>query len=526
VKIIGFLLFVLLITVSSCRKETTWNSDWVAPLINDTLDLSNFVNDSTLSVSGGFYNVNLKRTLLDINVSDFVKIPDTTIAQTFSLAASLNVPPGTAFVNSVEEHKLQLQDLELKKIKLRAGFIDLEIKNPIQTQVQLKVELPGVSINGVNFEQTYIAPAAVGSTPGILNQSFNLQGYDMDLTGLNGGDFNYLLSKVTVSTLPTGNAVLVTPSQVTIINAKFRDVELDYARGYFGSRIIADTTEFNIDIFKKIASGSIDLPSTSLKVIVENSIKFEAKGKIAYLENQNLSGNEVNMVGGGIGSTFYLDQPLGSYSSLQPSFVELLFNSGNSNIESYFENLGINHKLAYQLQINPWGNTSGGWNEIFPQSKLKLTVEANLPLAIQANDLTIRDTFAFKLDQNKDKTHISGGKFVLDADNAFPFSGALRLILLDEAYATLFSIPGSTTIVSSLQGTMNSNNVQHSKSQVEFVLPSDLVNKLGNVKYIAVESIFNTPNAAATANQMVNIPANAFLGIKLKALFDLKTVIQ
>ena len=525
-KINFYLLLVLTIAVSSCRKETTWNSDWVAPLINDTLDLSNFVNDSTLEASGGFYNVNLKRTLLDIKVSDFVKIPDTTIAQIFTLGGTLNVPPGTVFVNSVEDHKLELQDLELKKIKLKAGFIDLEIKNPIQTDVQMKMELPGVSINGVDFEQIYVVPAKVGSTPGVLNLTFNLQGYDMDLTGINGNAFNFLLSKVTISTLASGNAVVITPADQTIINATFRDVELDYARGYFGSRVIADTTDFNIDFFNNIAGGTIDLPATSVKVKVENSIKFDAKGKIDYLNNENYQGTLVSMTGGEIGTTFYLDQPIGSYSSLQPTFVELLFNSGNSNIETYFENLGFKHQLAYELQINPWGNTSGGWNEIFPQSKLKLTVEANLPLAIQANDLTIRDTFEFKLDQNKDKTHISGGRFVLDADNAFPFSGGLKIILLDENHATLFSIPGSTTILSSLQGSLNLNNILHSKSQVEFVLPEDLVDRLQDVKFIAVESVFNTPNASASGNQMVNIPANAFLGIKLKALFDLKAVIQ
>lgn len=522
--IVSFCL--LIVVASSCRKTASWDTNWVAPLINDTLDLSNLVNDSTLDVSGGFYNVNLKRTILDVGVGDFVAIPDTTIEQDLTLTfPSVTVPPGTQFVDAVEENTFDLQDLELKKIILKNGVIDLEIENPIQEQVKLDLEFPGVTKNNVILTKTYIVPAAIGTTPGVLKRTIDMSDYSIDLTGENGNSFNILQSKVTVSTLSTANPVVVTNQDHTIVKAKFKNVVLKYARGYFGNRIISDTTDFNIDFFENIAGGTIDLPATSVKLKIENSIKFDARAQLNYLKNVNHSGNVVSLNGDGIGTTFLLDQPTGTFNTLQPSFIEVLFNSGNSNIENYFENLGYKHTLAYQIQINPWGNTSAGWNEIFENSKLKMTVEANLPLSIQADNLTIKDTFDVKLKQTKDKSRITSGTFVLDTDNAFPFTGNVKLHLLNKNKQELHLVESTHPILSSLYGALNTAGIQHQLSQSEFVISEEMVENLDKIKFIVVDFELNTPNPLTQTNQMVGIPANAFLGIKLKANFNLKAVI-
>ena len=91
------------ILFSSCKKEATrWHSDWVVPILTDTLSLSNLYNDSTLSISASQINIDLSRTLLDLGLSDLVKIPDTTISQQYQANFTVsNVSPGFTFVNSV-----------------------------------------------------------------------------------------------------------------------------------------------------------------------------------------------------------------------------------------------------------------------------------------------------------------------------------------------------------------------------------------------------------------------------------------
>ena len=115
----GFIIFSLLFT--SChKKKTTWNSDWSAPIVNDTLSLDKYVKNSTLSVSNsGFYELNYNRTILDFNFVDIVKIPDTTISKSLGIAFSnFTLEPGTSFVNSIEEHNMNVAGVELKKNKI------------------------------------------------------------------------------------------------------------------------------------------------------------------------------------------------------------------------------------------------------------------------------------------------------------------------------------------------------------------------------------------------------------------------
>lgn len=524
----NFLLYVVAIPffltlVSSCKKDTSWNSAWVVPLVNDTLDISKFVNDSTIEVNNGYYYLNLKRNLYNFSLTDIVTIPDTTIDRTTSLAIqSLNVNPGFQFYNTIEEHTLNLQDLQLKLIQLNGGAIDFELTNPVGTGIYITIELPGVTKNGVVLSKTFFIQAGSQSNPGSINETIQLQDYQIDLTGQNGTSYNLLQSRVRIKSDPNGVPVTVTSNHVFNIKAKFRDVKLYYARGYFGSRTLQDTTTFHLNALNSVVGGAIDIQNTSVKLILENGIKIDGSGTIHFLKNTNSQGNTVSLSGPGVGTTFSIDQPTGSFSSLQPSIREFLFNSGNSNVEQFIENLGTANDIGYKININPWGNTSGGWNEVYPQSRLRLAVEAQMPLSIKMDALTIRDTFDLKLEQNKDKSHVESGVLQLDLDNAFPFTGQLKLLFLDENGAVVEMVNGTQPIASSLYGQPNSQGLKHNKSSVEIPLNADVVDKLNTIKKIIVEAVFDTPDPMTSYNQMVSIPADAYLGIKAKAKFQLK----
>ena len=78
-------LSLFAITLTSCKKEATvWEGDWNTPLVNDTLSLKNLVNDSTLSVSSGYYALDLTRNLFDVGIIDLINIPDTLVVRNFN----------------------------------------------------------------------------------------------------------------------------------------------------------------------------------------------------------------------------------------------------------------------------------------------------------------------------------------------------------------------------------------------------------------------------------------------------------
>lgn len=514
---------LLMLTIASCKKDTSWNSAWVVPLINDTLDINKFVNDSTLDASGSNYFLNLRRNLYNFSLTDIVAIPDTTIDRSVALnITSINVNPGFTFYNSIEEHNLNLHDIELKIIQLSGGAIDFELENPVSTGVYVTVELPGVTKNGIVLSKTFFISSGTVSNPGKIKESMSLADYQIDLRGTTGNSFNTLQSLVKIKSDPNGSAVTVTNQDLFKIKAKFRDVIIYYARGYFGQKELQDTTVFNINILNNVIGGAIDIQNTTVKLTLENGIKIDGTGLIKYLKNTNNQNNTVYLSGGSIGNTFTIDQPTGSFSSLLPSKREILFTSGNSNIEQFIENLGAKNEIAYKININPWGNTSGGWNEVYPQSKLKLTLEAQMPLSMKMDNLTIRDTFDFKFEQKKDKSHIESGILQLDLDNAFPFTGKIKLLFVDEYGAIVETVSASQPIPSSLYGQQDSQGLMHQKSTIDVSLPIETVDKLSATKKIIVEASFDTPDPATSVNQMVNIPVNAYLGIKAKARFQLK----
>lgn len=514
---------LLMLIVASCKKDTSWNSAWVVPLINDTLDVNKFVNDSTLDASGTNYYLSLNRNLYNFSLTDIIAIPDTTIDRSVTLNfSSLNVNPGFTFFNNIEEHILNLEDVELKLIQLNGGAIDFELENPVATGMYVTIELPGVTKNGIILSRTFFISAGTQSNPGKIKESLSIADYQIDLRGTAGNSFNKLQSQVKIKSDPNGSSVTVTNQDLFKIKAKFRDIKIYYARGYFGKKELQDTTEFNVNILNNVIGGAIDIQNTTVKLILENGIKVDGTGLIEYLKNTNSQSGTVYLSGGTIGNTFTINQPTGSFSTLVPSRREIIFTSGNSNIEQFIENLGVRNEVAYKIKINPWGNTSGGWNEVYPQSKLKLTLETQMPLNIQMDNLTIRDTFAFKFEQKKDKSHLESGVLQLDIDNAFPFTGKIKLLLVDDNGAVLETINASQPIVSSLYGQLNSQGLMHQKSTIEVALPIEIVDKLTTTKNIIVEASFDTPDPSTSMNQMVGIPVNAYLGIKAKARFQLK----
>lgn len=520
---------IMILLFSSCKKEKTiWNSDWVTPLVNDTLTLDKYVKNGTIVSNSGYYELNFTRTLLDLNLTEVVQIPDTSISKSFGISFSNFVlNPGTSFVNSVEEHSLNLQGIELKKIRLSNGTIQIKLENPVNTPVFFKMQLLGVTKNGIPLVHTFKAPAGTQANPGIVEGTVDISGFDMDLTGTTGGEFNVLQSLFTVTTDPDGATTSMTNTDITKITATLKNLKVDYARGYFGQKTLSDTLETTIDFLKKVKSGLVDFGATDLKFTLINGLKIPAKATISLIQNRNeITGKNVQLTtsqsGFNFGEAFTIDPATGSWSTLSESKKEIDFNSSNSTIENYLENLGATQKIGYSIQLNPWGNTSGGWNELFPTSKLKVDVIAKMPLTIGLDGLTLKNTFDFQIKQDQEKSHIISGGLTLLASNAFPISGSITLEMLDANGVVIFTVEGTESIASSLTGSTFSKGIQTANSIVHFYFTKEMIAKISQIKKLNVISKFSTPNTYSTVNEPIKIPEGAFLGVKIKSEFKIE----
>ncbi|NBW30089.1 MAG: hypothetical protein EBR35_02365 [Flavobacteriales bacterium] len=522
------ILLLLTILICSCKKkQTTWNTDWSAPIISDTISLSNLYNDSTLvSSNQTTIDLDLSRTILNLGLSDLVGFPDTTINQSFNLNFSLsNVPAGYTFANTIEEHSFDLNDVQLKKVDVSSGTIKLKVFNSIATKVYFKIILPGITKNGLAFEQIFFVNAGTNAQPGSAEELLDISGYSFDLRGVNGLGYNKLQSQLIITSDPTGPSVAISSNNDFSFSAELSGLKFSYAKGYFGNTLISETAEFLVPYFNSIVAGNLDLPSANLDFEIENGMKFGIKGKIVSAENTNSSGNTSQLVSSNLGNDFLISPATGAWNSLQTSSQHLIFSATNSNIESYLENFGSSHQLAYQLQLNPWGNVSGGNDEIFSNSRLKIKIKSQIPLIIGADGLTLRDTFNIDLKQNSNKTHAKSGLISLSATNAFPLACEPILYLLNENGTILNTINATSQIYSSLLGSLNTQSGLFEKSSLlEFVLTEDIVENLDKIKKIVVQAKFDTPNPLTGWNEAQSIPFGAFLAVKLRLKLNAEIV--
>lgn len=501
------LLAFILITVSlvSCRKEgTSWDTDWIAPIVNDSLLVSDLVNDSTLEVNAdNSIQVILNRDLIDLNLSDLVEIPDTNIIQDFTIALpSISLPPGTNFVDEVKEHDFELNDAALFTARLSSGKAIITIENPIPTVGIFNVELPGVTRDGVVFSQVEEVPAASNGVNGIKTFELDLTYYTLDMTGVSGNSYNKLQSKMTVKTDPDGPAVTMTNQDTVKFDISFENLNVDYARGYFGSTTISDTTEVSLEALSNVTGGSINLDEINFDLTIANGIKVAAQGKITMVKSINFEESEVELSHPDLNNFLNLDPAQGFWAEHTPSERVLEFQTGNSNIVPFLENLGAKYEIGYEIKINPWGNTSNGNDEIFPSSRIKLNLNADFPLDVAMTDLTLQDTFKVDFTSDQRFLKVKEGQFVLTAENSFPFGGDAELILLDANNESIGSIV-SSEILQPAEINMNGDGHQVNKQVVTFDINNTTAEKLSEIKNIILKARMNStyaPNNLVYAN--------------------------
>ena len=516
----AYIISIILIFAVSCKKKSTaWNTDWVLPLTSDTLNLSNYQNDSTLDGSGPFYVVDFQRTLVDVYLKDYLELPDTTIHQSFSPAIGIgNIPAGFTFYNAVETHELSIPDVELKKIIISSGSIRLSVYNPISTSAYYTITMPGVTLNGVEFQETFFVDAGTQENPALGEALIMLNGYELDLqgTGVMGSSnisaFNILQTSLSITTDPEGQNSSITTSDLFEFDAKFEDVKIAYAMGYFGELSFSDSTDISLPYIDLIGSGSVNLPDIPLSILVKNGAKIPASAKLTLLESTNNDGEVFDLISSELNTIHFVGPATGSWSSLTPSSYELEINENNSNLTDYIEHLCFKHKIGYDFRMNPFGSQTGSYNEIFPTSKVQIDVSSQFPLEIGVDGFIISDTIPFEVSSLELNNLIQAESIELHLNycNAFPMQGALKIKLLDENFNLLYSFYSNEFIGSGSSGTFDSAaNIFKLCDKSVIVLDENGTNEMPQARFIVFETTLNSDTNIVS--MQVPIPSNAFL---------------
>lgn len=511
--------------IFSCRKEMnrpSWDVDAFTPLINSTLSINNLLADSIVRINpDNSLDIVYRTSLYAISADSLFRIPDTTISNFYFSPLTTTINPGGGIINPPVSNniKYSLGDIQLTQAIVREGKMLLTIKSGIQGKVDFTYNIPSmIDIFGNPFDTTVTIPAATSTvTPGIYSGSFDLSGYKVDLTGPNKTSFNTMMTSYSACVTPASNGGTVTTLNVgdaVQISNTFNDMVMEYAKGYFGSTVTnvgPATTDFSL--FRHVIGGSLKLEDIDIGLSIENSIGADARIILDNLSSFNSrTNNSVPLSHSVIGSPININRSVDNNGVVSPSTYSVSFNPQNSNIKSFVENLP--DKMSYQLrfQINPYGNLSGSNDFVYYNKLLKAEMNMTIPLSVLANDLTMADTLAFKMDAGT--KGINSGNFYLYAENGFPFTAEAQLYLMDENFMLVDSLISSPNTI--LSPPLDMNLVAVGKRLTKLMIPVDAakLELLRNTKNMYVKMKFNT------SGQPNNVKVYNSYEIKIKLVGD------
>lgn len=511
-------IFSVLVFVTSCKKKpTTWESNWSAPIAYGHLTINDLIADEYTSVnSENYLSLVYHKSIYSFSIDTLVDLPDTTIVKKSAVGvASLNVTPGFSFTDSYNQ-LYNLDQIELKKIVVKSGNIEVLIKCPWQGNSIVTFTFPKITYLGQAFTRTYQMAAANLANPSIAQETIDLTNFEMDLTGTSGNLFNTLSASFDMGSNEAVDSYTVTNTDSVEYIISFQNLIPLYAKGYFGQYYFADTVGFSLDFMKNITAGQINIDSLDLKITLKNGFNLVAQAKITKVTGINSKSNSnVDLSFPLLNSSLNINPATGGFYGFTPSQYPIAINNTNSNIAPFVENLSDSLLLGYELEINPFGNVTAGSDEIFPGSVMELFLDAEVPLYFGANGITLVDTFKIKYDSPQGITPKTG-TFALNYSNGFPLEAQAKFYLLNDAGVKIDSVSANSFINA---GAYNSTSYLTTSTAgiVNYVLSASNIQNIEIASHIILNVTFSTDQA-----QMVKIDANSFFDFKLMSNLNIK----
>ncbi len=485
------------ILFSGCRKEPArWDVDLTGPLVRTTFTISDLVPDSLLLTGeNGHITLLYKDELFALRVDTVIQQPDTSLVYGYVLPVpgELFLPPGVVPFNQNDVTQFDLGDVALRTLIIREGYLDLRLKNMVNSTVFGTFALPGATLpGGPAVLQSPVGPGTPAQ-PAISEQTLDLAGAHFDLRGPDLDQVNTLSTMLSAQLDPNGEGATVTNQDSIIAIATYRDLVPEYARGYFGSRVVdigPDSVE--LGLFDRIVGGTLDLDQVTMRLKVENGVGVDIQAYIQEFRAVNTrTGANVDLAHTIMQGPVNIIRALESGGSFQPSYHHIQMDNADSNVDQFIESLP--DRLNYQigLHLNPLGDISNGHDFLYYNSRIRAELEVEVPLSIIANDLTLESIVAPSLPGTVESHALQNGELRLFAVNGFPFSASMEIDIITADGALLSNVPVQGTIAAGILGTdlLVQSLVD---SRLDAHLTSEQVDMLYQGGRFRIRTIFNT----------------------------------
>lgn len=486
------ILFIVIVAFSCKRKEPTrWTVDGTVPIAYGKITVADLIPDSLLNLDDeGVLHFVINEELSDFNMDSLVTIPDTTFSDFYgSPFISIDVTQGNSVFLlpiGIKESEMNINTAELKHVIAKSGFINYTLKNYVGGEILATYELPLVTKDGQTVYIEEIIGAGSENNPTVVEGSFDLTGFDFDLTGLAGDNHNIMVNDISV----LANEDFHVPSQDTIFRSllSFDGASVAYARGFFGQHTLDIQDTIDISAINNLVDGSLGIGEIDVNLKVVNYVGIDGQINFGELTSLN-SNNEISITldNPDLSNTINLTRAEDQNGNVIPSSYELALDEENSNIDLFIENLPNQIKTDISININPLGDISLGNDFIYTDQALEALLEIDLPLCVTMDNLTFRDTLDIDLDSDIE----ANGFITIYLTNNFPLSAEITAIIINENGEALEFLLNQNEIPSGIFSSID-NQVVGVENSIKIPITSSTIANLNDNAKVLFEVKLNS----------------------------------
>lgn len=376
-------------------------------------------------------------------------------------------------------------DMELKEAIIEEGAVVMDVVSTLQDSIFMTFVMPKTTYNGQPLVFNGAVPPATATSNSTIRLEVPVNDYRFNLSS--APDYhNRFLYDFRAYVKNTGKKVYLSLTDSIVVNVYLRGVRPKYVRGYLGKLDTVITSSLTTDVFTSINAQSLSPERVNMSLHIENGLGVSGRVNFDYLKASNTKNETVDA-----SDPEFVKKDLPIGAATYPPFKESVTNI-KSSAGSNFANLVsiLPSKFDYSIKATVGGDKDTN-SFVFSQSRLKPSLEIEVPLHLSFSGLTLRDTVS--IDPSSPGLETSHGAIKLLATNGFPFSATIRITFLPAPSFGLISLHGDARMepadVDPITGRVT--NPKFSKINIPF--QNFQLYEMLKSQQVAIEAVFDTP---------------------------------
>lgn len=400
---------------------------------------------------------------------------------------------------------------QLETLTMKEGELDFSLNYNVAENAKIYITLPYSTKNGIPFTDSILVAAG----PLVVNRTFDLAGYSMDLTK-GGIGYNSVQSIVSAEIISSGTVVPFDTANVVVADVSIQNVKPLFINGYFGSQTLSmdlDTNSFEIGDIEILKKMSFADPKVTLGFHNTFGIPMEISGLTLGMLN---APDQVYVTGLSLPFTI-AGADAGSPGTAVTT--NLIIDADATNIEEGINLWPDEVITGFTGGINPAGVVG---NFATDTSKMDVTFDLTIPVYGTLSGYEIRDTL--ELDSSI-FTNVDQALIRSNIENEFPLEGAVGIYIVDENFVILDSITDGLEILIEAASVdpVTGETVNVAEKRSDLVLDYDAILHLRNSAKIIIVAKLSTANNGAAAKIYSTYKMDIKLGLLANLNIELDT---